>query len=73
MAAESTPLSVLSESNPQFQLWYTVPIGLSLLLVISMVFVMAVLLCRIVKGKESKKHTYSPRSRQGTCGLSKRT
>ena len=51
--------------EPVLKFWPTAVISLSVLLVASMVFVLTVLLCRIVKERESKHSTYKTRSRQG--------
>lgn len=59
--------TILRESTHALQLWHISLIAFSLLLVISMVFVMAVLIGRrIIREKvEGKRRTYSTRSRQG--------
>lgn len=59
----TTPRLPLMEPTSPFPFWSIALITLSVLVVTSMVFVMIVLLCRILKEKRNKRHIYSTRSR----------
>jgi hypothetical protein len=55
----------LKEPTSPFHLWSIALISLSVLVVTNMVFVMAVLLCRILKERTNKSSAYSTRPQQG--------
>ena len=58
--------TILEEPGPNsFQLWFTAVIPAFVLVVVSVVFVMTVLLCRIVREKRANRYTYSTRSQKG--------
>ena len=61
----ATSRSLLREPTSSFPLWSVALITLSALVVTSMLFVMVVLLCRMMKERKSKHHTYSTRQWQG--------
>lgn len=61
----TTPQSLLTVPTSSFPLWSIALISLSVLVVTSMVFVMTVLLCRILKQQTTKRHNYSIRPQQG--------
>ena len=60
----STLSSLMVPTSP-FHLWSIALITLSVLVVMSMLFIMVVLLCRTAKEKLSKRYTYHTRSPQG--------
>ena len=62
-----SPQVPLMEPTSSLPLYSVALITLSVLVVISMVFIMTVLLCRIVRERTRKRHTYHTRSRQGMC------
>ena len=67
VASETTTTQLLlMEPTSPFPLWSIALITLSVLVVTSMVFVMTVLLCRILKERRNKCHTYNTRSQQGS-------
>ena len=62
----ASPTFTLEEPGPNsFQLWFTAVIPACALVVVSVVFVMTVLLCRIVREKRANRYTYSTRSQKG--------